>query len=501
MSEKLKAILIFIFFLLLYFVFRSAEFDVTEGIALDEGALYSPNHMLSRPIANTLWNISKTAGYGGRSIYVLQILNMFYGAIAVAISFVAFRKLGATSWAALAGCILLGTSYIFWYESTDAYYIVLSGMFSAAALLCSAMLIENRSLFTAFFLGVAFAGATLSWQAAVLLFPIFAWPLRRRFKELLVFGVTSGFIVLIVYIAAGIAEGSTTPKELWHWASTHRGGNIPWWGQMDIHRIPIALYSAIQTFQVYAPSWLGTSFRSSYHYEPSGTGTGAICLILLGTAILIRGVQILFRGNSKVIWLLSGYVIIFVFLVWWEPADLKNFVVPNIFLCAVASVVFSSWKPLPFVKMFVSIAIVVMAIVTFKTSIWPRHIDSGINMRKADCVQRNVTTKDKVMSSDWSFTGELLYFYKLRTIEIISLSAYFHGNHQKLMNHIYTEVEKTRREGGKVFIVEPNSYSPDHIRWLAEQTTFTLTDFNRFPGKPAFQCEGLKYREVTSVGR
>lgn len=471
---------------------------MTEGIALDEGALYSPNHMLSRPIANTLWNISKTAGYGGRSIYVLQILNVFYGAIAVAISFVAFRKLGATSWAALAGCILLGTSYIFWYESTDAYYIVLSGMFSAAALLCSAMLIEKRSLFTAFFLGVAFAGATLSWQAVVLLFPIFAWPLRRRFKELMVFGVTSGFIVLTVYIAAGIAEGSTTPKELWHWASTHRGGNIPWWGQMDIHRIPIALYSAIQTFQVYAPSWLGASFRSSYHYEPSGTGTGAICLILLGTAILIRGVQIVFRGNSKVIWLLSGYVIIFVFLVWWEPADLKNFVVPNIFLCAVASVVFSSWKPLPFVKMFVCIAIVVMAFVTFATSIWFRHIDRGMGMRKAECLHRNLSTRDAVILGDWNVTQYLHYFFGMRPLEIVASSAYFH-DHQKMITYLYQESENVHRAGGKIFIVDPNSYGPEYLQWLAEQTAFTLSDFDRFPGKFAFKCEDLKFREVTSL--
>ncbi|HEY7160983.1 MAG TPA: hypothetical protein VH815_06965, partial [Acidobacteriota bacterium] len=120
MSEKLKTILIFVCFLLLYFAFRSSELDVTEGIQLDQGLLYSPNHMISRPIANVAWKIFKAAGYGGRSVYVLQLLNVLYGAIGVAIGFVAFRKLGASSWAALAGTILLGTSYIFWYESTDA---------------------------------------------------------------------------------------------------------------------------------------------------------------------------------------------------------------------------------------------------------------------------------------------------------------------------------------------------------------------------------------------
>jgi hypothetical protein len=496
-----RTILIFVSFLLLYFAFRSSELDVTEAIALDQGALYSPNHMLSRPIASVVWKISKAAGYDGRSVYVLQMLNVFYGAMAVAISSVAFRKLGASSWAALAGCILLGTSYIFWYETTDAYYIVLSGMFSAAALLCSAILIEKRSPLTAFFLGVTFAFATLSWQAAVLLFPSLMWPLRRRFKELLMFAVTSFLILIIVYIAGGIATGHTTANELFHWASTHEGAVIPWWGKFEIHRIQLAIISAVQSIQVYAPHWLVDFIRSTNHFEPRSIVAGVICLILLGIASLIRGIQIAFRENSKVIWLLSAYLIIFAFLVWWEPLDLKNFFVPNIFLCAGAAIVFSSWKPIPLTKVLVFTAVVVMAFVSFKTSILPRHTDrGGIDMRKTECIHLNVTFKDVVILADWSCTPNLHYFYQMRPPEIIALSAYFH-DHEKIIDHLYEQSENAHRAGGKIFIVDPNSYNPDYLKWLAEQTTFTLSDFDRFPGKFAFQCEDLKFREVTSLKR
>ncbi|MCI0617253.1 glycosyltransferase family 39 protein [bacterium] len=500
MSDKLKTILIFVSFLLLYFAFRSAELDVTEAIPLDGGALYSPNHMLSRPIANVVWKISKAAGYEGRSVYVLQILNVFYGAMAVAIAFVAYRKLGATSWAALAGCVLLGTSFIFWYESTDAYYIVLSGMFSAAAFLCSAILIQKPSLSTAFLLGVFFACATLSWQATVLLFPVFLWPLRHRFKELMMFGVTSIVILILIYIAAGIAQGNTTAKQLVYWATHHGGANIPWWGKFEISRILLTVISAIQSIQIYAPHWLVDFIRSTNHHEPRSIAAGVICLILLGIAILIRGIQIVVDRNFRLIWLLSGYLIIFAFLVWWEPGDLKNFFVPNIFLCAFASVVFSSWKPLPFTKVLVFTAIVVMALMTFCFTIWPRHSDCGINMRKAECVYHNVTNKDKVISTDWNFSSELLYFYQIRTVQIVSLGAYFQ-DHGKLIDHLYKEVEKTQNDGGKVFIVDPNSYPPDYLKWLSEQTTFSPADFERFLGKFAFQCEDLKYREVTSLQR
>lgn len=491
---RLKTILIFLSFLLLYFTFRSSQFDLSDAIALDAGALYSPNHMLCRPIADLFWKILKSAGYIGRSVYVLQILNVFYGSLAVAIAFVAYQKLGASSWAAMCGCFLLGTSFTHWSQSTEATYIVIAGMFSAAALLCSAILIQKSSPLTAFFLGLCFAAATLSWQAAVLLFPLFIWPLRHRLKEVMIFAITSTAILVIAYIAAGMAQGNTTAGEIFYWAIHHRGANIPSWGKFEIERIPLTLISAIQSIQIYAPPWF---FRSSNHLVPWGAGAGAICLLLLGVAILIRGIQLAIRQNSKLIWLFSGYLSIAAFVVWWDPMDLKYFFVPNIFLCAVAAVVLNSWKS----KVLTFGALIVMALVTFTFSIWPRHVDPGINMRKAECVHRNLSANDKVISTDWNFTAELLYFYHIRTVEIVSLGASFQPDHQKLIDHIYEELEKTRSGGGKIFIVDPQSYNPEYLKWLAEQTTFTLADFGRFPGNFAFQCEDLKYLEVTSLQR
>jgi hypothetical protein len=373
-------------------------------------------------------------------------------------------------------------------------------MFSAAALLCSAILIERPSLLVSLLLAACFACATLSWQAMVLLFPIFAWPLRRRFKELMMFAVTLSVILIISYIAAGIAQGNTTAKQLVYWATHHGGGNIPWWGKFQIYRIQLGLISAVQSIHLHAPHWLADLMHSMSHSEPRFIVAGVISFILLAIAILIRGIQIVFRGNFKLIWLFSAYFIIFAFLVWWEPVDLKNFVPPNIFLCGAVSIVFTSWKPLPFTKLSVFIAIVVMALTTFCFSIWPRHRDPGINMRKAECVYHNVTNKDKVISTDWNFTAELFYYYQMRTVEIVSRAAEFH-DHGKLIDHVNKQIEQTQKDGGKVFIVDPNSYTPEYLKWLAEQTTFSSADFARYPGRFAFQCEDLKYREVMPIRR
>ena len=53
--------------------------------------------------------------------------------------------------------------------------------------------------------------------------------------------------------------------------------------------------------------------------------------------------------------------------------------------------------------------------------------------------------------------------------------------------------------GGRVFIMDPASYDEPHMSWLAQQTTFSRADFDRFRGKPAFVCEDARFREVLTL--
>src|SRR5262245_57436050 len=164
---KLQKAFFFFAFLIIYFLFRSAQYDVNQGLVLEQGSLYSANHILFLPIANVFYRVAQAAGYSGRSIYILQILNIFCGAAGVVISFHAFRKLGAATWAALAASLLLGTSLDYWNFSTDETYIVLAGVFTVASLLYSAVLFEKPSMVASFSTGLFFGLATLTWQAAV----------------------------------------------------------------------------------------------------------------------------------------------------------------------------------------------------------------------------------------------------------------------------------------------------------------------------------------------
>src|SRR5213593_1722176 len=148
-----KPLLIGLAFLLLYLFFRTVQFDpngVLEAMNLNPGSLVSVHHIIYRPVGYAVYRAAQMAGYQGGSIYVLQVLNIFCGAVTVGLAFAAFKKLGAADWAAFAAAILLGTSFIHWWFSTDVAYVTMAGMFAAAALLFAAILHRAGSRFAAF---------------------------------------------------------------------------------------------------------------------------------------------------------------------------------------------------------------------------------------------------------------------------------------------------------------------------------------------------------------
>ncbi len=494
----MKHLLVLILFLLLYVPFLSAEFDVTEALALEGGFLFSANHLLFRPVGNVIYRIAQAAGYHERSVYVLQMVNAFCGATGVALAFVAFQKLGAARWAALAASLLLGTSFIYWSQSTDATYIVIAGTFTAAALSCAAILNSKQSLTAALGLGIFFAFAVLSWQAAIFMFPVFLWPLRGRFNQMALFVTTVVLLVGGVYVFTGVSQGRTNARDLVRWVSSHGGGNIPDWGKIDAGRIPSAAESALRSIQLNTQETSKELIRHPVSVEVWAIGSGTVCFALLAVVTVIQGILRGIHGDPRLIWLASGYLSIWPFIIWWEPMDLRWFLVPNMFLFAAAALVWSSWNHRNSVRILVFGAIAVMATITFISTVWPRHIDRGISARKAACIAGNVHSQDTVIATDWNWTADLLYFHRIQTLEVVTLGAYYQDS-GKLLDHIYNELQKTQQRGRRIFIVDPSSYSEQHLNWLSEQTTFSRTDFERFSGKFAFQCEDAKFREVTSL--
>jgi len=136
-----------------------------------------------------------------------------------------------------------------------------------------------------------------------------------------------------------------------------------------------------------------------------------------------------------------------------------------------------------------------MAVATFVSWVWNKHIDPGVVGRKVACIASNVDPGDTVIATDWTWPATLEYFHGIQSVQVIDLAASMHDR-DKLFDHITDKIRDARQNEQEVFIVDPSSYNREHLAWLAEQTQFSTSDFERFPGSVAFQCEDAKFRKV-----
>jgi hypothetical protein len=493
-------LLVFFTFLLLYLPFLSIDLDangVIEAANLNPGSPISRNHIIYGVVGKTLYRALQLLGFHGRSVDALQLLNAICGALGVALAFFAFQKLGATRRAALLASVLWGTSFIYWLYSTDIGYVSLAGLFVVAALLCRTELSGRESIPLALLLGLLFSLATLTFQMAVFMAPILLWPRRGRIRETILSIATAGLIIGGTYLALGISAGHTNAADLLGWAGGYAGGRLPEWGRFDIARLPIAIESAMRSFQSDLFERLRDFVEHPYRYYVWRLGAGAVCFVAFSVVTLVLSIRLCIAGNRKFMWMIAGYLVFWPFIVWFSPSEAYWFLVPNLFLCAAIALTWGTWTAQPVRYLLVWGVVLVMAASTFISTELPNHVDPGIAGREVDCIARYAQPRDVLIATDWTWPAKLNYYHGIHSLQVIDLATSFHDR-DKLFATISEELQKTRQRGGSIYIIEPASYKAQHLAWLAEQTGFTIDDFDRYPGKVRFQCEDSKFREVTS---
>jgi hypothetical protein len=123
--------------LALYLPFLSLQYDtngVVEALAVESGQLFHKNHLLYRVVGYVAYRGLQLAGYSGRAILVLQVLNAVCGALGVGFAYIAYKRVTHRTPAALAGALLFGGSFIYWLFSTDVSYVTLAAMFAGASM-------------------------------------------------------------------------------------------------------------------------------------------------------------------------------------------------------------------------------------------------------------------------------------------------------------------------------------------------------------------------------
>jgi hypothetical protein len=345
--------------LCLYLPFLSRNYDlngISEAQAIETRvSLFNPNHALYRPIGFLLYEGFRWLGYGGSAMPILQVLTALFGALGIGLAYTAFLLLAQNRVSAVAAALWWGTTWSYWYFSTDAAYIILASALSAGAL---ATLLSRKSLCAPALAGALIALATLSWQPSVFLLPSFAMgillirkPISKKsgFLQICVLLASSGLVLGLSYLTIGwLAVGLKGDTAWAQWLFGYGGNRLPMWGQLGWDRTVAVRRTIVESLLPLNPRLslgeiVGGIVESGRTALPVSTWT----TLLLATTTLAMIVYQIAKRQSVLplfFWSLLSYALFLPFIVWWDPFESKWFVLPNLFLAGVIAVAFSSYS-------------------------------------------------------------------------------------------------------------------------------------------------------------
>jgi len=494
MAKALDVIAVGVLALVLYLPNLSRHYDldgVAEALALEDGFIFTPNHLLYRAVGYTTHSFLGAWGYHGASLWTLRALSAVFGAMGIALTFLAFKRLTGHQILSAAGSLWLATTPVYWGSSTDAGYVTLASLFIAASLVC---IFGPPTKLRMVSCGLCSGLGILAWQGNVFFVPgvLLGLFILHRKMGLKAIAVRSIFVLAPLAIlvaagfgAAGFSLGHTTIRGLLQWASGHVGGALPLWGKFELNRVVI----------------LGDSFVRSIVTGQSGVfplfpaRLSMILIAVMSAVILAIQWRKTAAMRAETLVLAVSFCLYVPFLVWWDPWATKWFVVVNVFLAGIIVRIWSghvSRKPL---MAGLVAAVCLNALTVFVEEVHPRHATASAAVATAECVARHMTDKDLFLATDWYWADYLRYFHQRKVTSFLSKAADL-GDKQKVFRAVNDVAGKTQQEGGTVYIIDFQSYSPEHIQWLESQTGITAEEFAQFGSVPAFDCESKRLRKL-----
>jgi 2OG-Fe(II) oxygenase superfamily len=477
----------------LYLPFLSIRYDpngLIEAMGVENGPLLNKNHMLYRPVGLLAWRALHLAGYSGNSLPVLQAINALAGALGVGLAFLAFRGLSSNRTAALMGAAFLGTSFTYWVSATDVLYITIAGMFAVAGLACVAHAESARSMVAA---GVLAALSIFTWQGSLFLVPalVFVFPKHlRTIRCAAVLVCSAGLLTGAVYIVVAFKSlGFIGPRTLWTWF-THYSENatLPIWGVWQPQRVPIAALSALDSVTAVR---LAAGFRELFRHVQLGR-VAVDCSVLAFGALMILAFA---KARLNALFLIAAYLCFVPFIVWWDPASDKWFLIPNIFLAAFLVRGLAPWLQHKYWTIGIMGCLLIIAGTNFITTIRPRHFDRGQDRRIAECVAGHMRSLDLFVAAEWGWADYLPYVHGRAAINIINEFARFQ-NRERTLDGVHAAINETHRESGNVYMADPRSHADTHLQWLEETTGMTFKDLSGLGGTASFMCYGVTINQI-----
>lgn len=260
--STLIALGLFVIMLAIYLVFSSLHYDlngVIEARAIESGKvadLFSPHHMLYRPLGLAFYQLWRLAGYSGRSLVPLQVLSGVAGALGIGVFFVTLTHLTRSNLISLLIAIGYAFSYGYWVHCEDIYYIIPAAFFVILSLwLLLLTWKSDRGVWQPLLLGLASSLAVLLWQANVFLVIVVGlglWtsdkPWQAKLRDFLLYAIMAGIVCSGVYLAIGwLVFDCRSLEDCLTWLTTYRTA-LPIWGSFSLSRVVLTTQTLVATF-------------------------------------------------------------------------------------------------------------------------------------------------------------------------------------------------------------------------------------------------------------
>src|SRR5438552_9577789 len=309
--------LFFGFFLLYALTATSAH--TFDGIAYirDMGkplaAMVLPHHLIYEPAILGFFNLWNVFGWSGHADLPAQILSSLAGAGGVAVFYKLTWEISGSRAAALVATLALALTYGYWFYSVEVEIYVPPLFFLLVATWLLWRAVRGGPTYLFWLIGLCHALASLIHQASLFIIPAFALGivlipgvLSVRLGRLVRYGIALSGVIVPAYLVAGrFVAGQNTPQTFLKWINSY--GNLGTWGVW--HRESLDLTVSGLSAAVSSGFWIGR-----------------LLVLALLVLMIARAVPITRRGGPLAWTLWAWFAIYGVFFAWWQPENLKFWV-------------------------------------------------------------------------------------------------------------------------------------------------------------------------------
>lgn len=505
--------------LVLYLPFLTRNYDLNglvEAAALRSGRpgdLFTPNHMLYRPIAFAVQSFLRALGWDAGIVGLLQTLSAIFGALGAGFAYLAFQRLTANSFIAAWTSLGLAVSWSYWTLSTDVYYYSLAAMLVAATL---AVFVHADSIPMFALCGVLAGLSALACQANVFLLPGLtvatflrapAQSFRRAAGRVCAIGIAAAACVLSVFGAVGVwVYGKESPGALLDWMASYSGNALPMWGAWSLSRVAMVFASAFKSV-VGMELWL---FGFFHRLLPNGELPSWVPV--MGFFLLAGLLIVAWRWgageepwkprnrNRTLLWLLLMYAAYIPFVIWWEAMEPRWFIMPNVMLGGLIAMIAVSLPARLSFRLAVPVAVLALGVMNFASSAAPRHFLPSVPIQTAACVASHMRENDLFLATEWNWAGYIDYVHGRQVMNFISEVSRT-GDKRLALESVSNAVTEQQRQGGNVYMMDIRVYTPEYMKWLQDQTKLTAEDLSAYSGEPAFDCAYGSFFRLRSLTR